>query len=1052
MEAGIRDRVRFGAFEFDLKAGELRKGTRKILLQEQPFQILLMLVQRHGDVVTLDEIQKRLWPHDTVVEFDHSIHTAIKKLRQALGDSANSPRYVGTVARRGYRLLVPVELCIEPALSPASAVAQETESSSKAATPEAALGSGMELSGKRISHYRVLGVLGGGGMGLVYRAEDIKLGRGVALKFLPEELANDPVALERFEREARAASELDHPNICAVHEFGEYEGRPFIVMQLLEGRTLRDRIDAAPDEGTPFQIGELLSLTAQIADGLAAAHHQDIIHRDIKPANIFVTTRGVAKILDFGLAKRANAATVLNVATVKTVPNCPQGETAPIHLSLTRTGVALGTAAYMSPEQVRGAPLDARSDLFSFGLVLYEMATGRQAFQGDTAAVVHDAILNRSPAPARKLNAAIPVKLEAVISKALEKDRGRRYQSAAQLREDLIRLMEEAHPLRWVLAGALSLALSILSIFWFARHQPDSHLELKETQLTANSSDSTVTGGALSPDGKYLAYSDVKGIHLKLIATGETQTLTQGSSEWCFAWFPDSTRFLASEIARPGIWAFSVMGGAPRKFRDDGTVSDIAPDGSSAAFTTDTGRVGDREIWLIGSDGSNPRKFLEVDEDSATQEPFWSPDGQRISYYTLHQIRDKPEVTVESRDLTSGSPVVVYSESAATIERTRLRDFVWLPGGRMIFSLAASDSDFVNSLSVRCNLWELHIDPSTGRPKGELKRLTNWPGGADVTYLYTTSDGKKLSVLRMVASVSLYLADLDANEKRISAPSRFTTTDGWNNAPTWTADGQAIFFESNRDGRLHIFGQEISRETARPIATGPGEASVPVVSPDGSFLLYLTPNHSMVGGSSTPAQLMRVPRTGGPPQQVLSAYIVDSPRCARVPAAVLCAIAEPTQDRKQLIFTAFDPLEGRGRELARIDADPNADYGWDLSPDGAYIAFVKRVPRSDGKIFLSEGPIHILSLNGGLPREIHVKGINIFREYLDWAADGRGLILSHPTRTDPELVYVDLQGNPTVLWHQEGALPVRGVPSPDGHHLAILCLGASNNMWMIENF
>jgi hypothetical protein len=212
------------------------------------------------------------------------------------------------------------------------------------------------------------------------------------------------------------------------------------------------------------------------------------------------------------------------------------------------------------------------------------------------------------------------------------------------------------------------------------------------------------------------------------------------------------------------------MGGAPRKFRDDGTVTDIAPDGSSAAFTTNTGRVGDREIWLIGSDGSNPRKFLEVDEDSATQEPFWSPDGQRISYYTQHQILDKLEVTVESRDLLGGPPVVVYSETAATAERTRLRDFVWLPGGRMIFSLAASDSDFVNSLSVRCNLWELHIDPSTGRPKGELKRLTNWPGGADVTYLYTTSDGKKLSVLRMVASVSLYLADLAANEKRVASP------------------------------------------------------------------------------------------------------------------------------------------------------------------------------------------------------------------------------------------------------------------------------------------
>ena len=1051
MEVAIPNRVCFGDFEFDLRAGELRKGTRKIVLQEQPFQILLMLVQRRGDVVTLGEIQKRLWPNDTVVEFDHSIHTAIKKLRQALGDSADNPKYVGTVARRGYRLLVPVESCIEPSLSPAPAVVGETRDSSRSPSAEEEAGLGAGLIGKKISHYRVLGVLGGGGMGLVYRAEDIKLGRGVALKFLPDEMANDAVALERFEREARAASALDHPHICAVHEFGEHEGRPFIVMQLLEGRTLRDRINSAPHEGAPFQTEELLSLAAQIADGLAAAHHQDIIHRDIKPANILVTSRGVVKILDFGLAKRASAVTVFNVETVEKPPNSPQSETTPIHLSLTRTGIALGTAAYMSPEQVRGETLDARSDLFSFGLVLYEMATGCQAFQGETAAVVHDAILNRSPAPVRQLNPAIPLKLDAVISKALEKDRHRRYQSAAEMREELIRQMDEAHPLKWVLVGALTLASVALAFFWMARRQPPLRFELKETQLTANSSENPVTSDSLSPDGKYLTYSDKKGVHIKLLATGETQTLSQTSSEWYFAWFPDSTRFLASETFRPGIWSFSVMGGPPRKFREDGIVNAVSPDGSSVAFTTDTGRVGDREIWLIGSDGTNPRKFLEVGEDSALLEPSWSLDGQRIFYQTQHQAADNLEVRVESRDLSGGSPVVVYSEAAVTAERTRLRDFVWLPGGRIIFSLSPPGSDLVNSLSAHCNLWELRVDPTTGRPFSMLRRLTNWPGGADVTDLYATTDGERLSVLKMVGSVSVYLADLDAGGKRISTPTRLTATDGWNNAPTWTADGQAFFFESNREGGLHIFRQEISGDTAQPVATGPGEASAPVVSPDGAFLLYTTPAHAMVGGSSTLVQLMRVPRTGGPPQHVLSAHMFDSPRCARAPAS-LCAIAEPSRDRKQMIFTAFDPLQGRGRELARIDVDPNGDYGWDLSPDGARFALLKRVPRPDGKIFLSEGPIRILSLNGGAPREIHIKGGNIFREYVDWTADGRGLIVSRATGTDPELLYVDIHGNASVLWHQKGAVPFRGVPSPDGRHLAILCSSAYNNVWMIENF
>jgi eukaryotic-like serine/threonine-protein kinase len=597
-------------------------------------------------------------------------------------------------------------------------------------------------------------------------------------------------------------------------------------------------------------------------------------------------------------------------------------------------------------------------------------------------------------------------------------------------------------------AAVLALAAVLGFYAWTSRSAPR---ELKQTQLTANSSDNPVTGDAISPDGKYLAYSDTQGVHLKLLATGETQTLSQISSDWYFAWFPDSTRFLGSEIAHHGMWAFSVIGGTPRKFLEDGILGSIAPDGSTVAFSRNTGRVGDRELWLIGADGSNPRKFLGVGEDTAVQEPLWSPDGQWIVYYTQQQLPDRLEVKVETRDLKGGAPAVSYSEFAATPEKTRLRDFNWLTEKLIVMSMAEPDSDLVNTFTVRCNLWELPIDSRTGRVSGAMKRLTNLPVGADVTYLYPTADGKKISVLRMLGSLSVYLADLDASGRHISAPTRLTATDGWNNAPAWDSDSRAIFFESNRDGPLHIFRQEIAGDSAGPMATGSGEASVPVVSPDGAFVLYVTPTHSSVGGSAAPVQLMRVPREGGTLKQVLSAHLVDSPRCARAPASI-CAIAEPAEDHKRIIFTAFDPLQGRGRELARIDSDPDADYGWDLSPDASRIAFVKRVPRSDGKIFSSEGPIHILSLNGAPPWEIHVKGMNNFREYVDWASDGKGLILSHPTDTDPELLHVDLDGNVSVLWRQKGAAPLRGVPSPDGRHLAILCSGAYNNVWMLENF
>ena len=386
------NRVRFGDFELDLKAGEVCKGTGKILLQEQPFQILLMLVENRGEVATRDEIKKKLWPNDTVVEFDHSIHTAVKKLRHALGDSAETPRYIETVARRGYRLLVPVER-IEASPADPQTPASTTPSPSVASA-------GSYLTGKKVSHYRLLEVLGGGGMGVVYRAEDLKLGRQVALKFLPEELGNDEKAVERFEREARAASALDHPNICSIYEFGEHEGQPFIVMQLLEGQTLRERMGAESQQGKPLPANELLDLAIQITRGLEAAHQKGIIHRDIKPANIFITNRSEAKILDFGVAKFLQGGGQPHASARSGIAQrCAARRASSSLHTLTRTGTDLGTAGYMSPEQIRGENVDARSDLFSFGLVLYEMATGQRAFSGDTAHGLREDILRQTSHP-----------------------------------------------------------------------------------------------------------------------------------------------------------------------------------------------------------------------------------------------------------------------------------------------------------------------------------------------------------------------------------------------------------------------------------------------------------------------------------------------------------------------------------------------------------------------------------------------------------------------------------------------------------------------------
>jgi serine/threonine protein kinase len=372
-------------------------------------------------------------------------------------------------------------------------------------------------AGERIGPYSVLEFLRAGGMGEVYKARDTRLERTVAIKFLPRALAAAPTALERFQREARAASALNHPRICTIHDLGDYQGRPFIVMEFLEGQSLRDHI-----ADKPVPIPELVDLAVQICDALQAAHAKGIVHRDIKPANIFVMTNGQVKILDFGLAKLITDPH----SAIATVTMAETG-TMVTGVTLTRPGALMGTAAYLSPEQARGEEVDTRTDIFSFGVVLYQMATGRSAFDGTTPAELIGAILHETPVKPSELNPAVPASLERIILKMLEKDRTARYQSAGELVADLNGLQQAKRrrsiwTARIMVAFAgLALAAGLVMAIIASKRSAGGVPEIVQRQLTANPVNDSVYSAVISDDGKQVAYSDLRGVHIRLIDTGE---------------------------------------------------------------------------------------------------------------------------------------------------------------------------------------------------------------------------------------------------------------------------------------------------------------------------------------------------------------------------------------------------------------------------------------------------------------------------------------------------------------------------------------------------